>query len=91
MHQMFGLADMGGGAVASVWHCWTCYLVQEGTFLVLLHFRGHGPKSFLQNEKTNVHAPNAVLCSLHKVNYIFVESTKPTSPCVFQMSQTTEE
>lgn len=38
MHQMFGLADMGGGAVASVWHCWTCYLVQEGTFLVLCIF-----------------------------------------------------
>lgn len=27
-----------GGAVASVWHCWTCYLVQEGTFLVLCIF-----------------------------------------------------
>lgn len=90
MHQMFGLAD-GGGAVASVWHCWTCYLVQEGTFLVLCIFEDTVLNHFYKMEKTNVHAPNAVLCSLHKVNYIFVESTKPTSPCVFQMSQTTEE
>lgn len=85
----FGLDGWLGSVVASVWHCWACYLVQEGTFLVLCIFED--TKSFLQNEKTNMHAPNAVLCSLHKVNYSSVESTKSTSPCVFQMSQTTEE
>lgn len=91
MHQMFGLAD-GGGGRCSVCVALLDVLPRTGrNFSCTLHFRGHGPKSFLQNEKTNVHAPNAVLCSLHKVNYIFVESTKPTSPCVFQMSQTTEE